>query len=82
MLSLPLISPVLRALLPAVVASDNFGTMSFKPAEARALAGFVLTIFFGLRVYNFHWAGSTTAATSRSKNAGTKAGKKVQGKAN
>lgn len=34
------------------------GLVPLKPAEARALGGFVLTLLFGLRVYTVHWVGS------------------------
>lgn len=37
------------------------GLVPLKPAEARALGGFVLTLLFGLRVYTVHWVGAIPA---------------------
>jgi len=34
------------------------GLIPLEPAEARALGSFVLTLLFGLRVYNVHWSGA------------------------
>jgi hypothetical protein len=52
---------------------SNFdGLAPLKSADARALGGFVLTLLFGLRVYNAHWAGAATAPQKKRAESGKK----------
>ena len=54
---IPLLSQIIQL---AYLFSDPSvqGLIPLEPAEARALGGFVLTLLFGLRVYNVHWSGA------------------------
>ncbi|KXN86971.1 hypothetical protein AN958_09426 [Leucoagaricus sp. SymC.cos] len=57
----PVFSQVIAFIYPYLDPSLE-GLAPLKHVEARALGGFVLTILFGLRVYNIHWSGSTPSS--------------------
>jgi len=54
------------------------GLVPLKPAEARALGGFVLTLLFGLRVYTVHWVGDIPAKGKVLQSGGEKKGFQVK----
>jgi hypothetical protein len=69
----PLISQLVKLIYPRYYDVYTFDTLPFNPVEAKALAGLVFTIFFGLRVYNVHWATSTTTPPATKLSNGRKA---------
>jgi len=59
LLRIPLLSQIIQ--LVYLFADPNVqGLIPLEPAEACALGGFILTLLFGLRVYNVHWSGAAT----------------------
>lgn len=73
--SIPIVSQVMALIYP-MFDSNLDGLAPLKAGDARALGGLVLTVLFGLRVYNVHWSGATPASAGSAEKKKTGAGKK------
>jgi hypothetical protein len=74
LLSKPLISQLVKAVYPRYYDVYAFETLPFNPVEAKALAGLIFTVFFGLRVYNVHWSKSRSIRDGKPSNGRKAAG--------
>ncbi|KAF5354313.1 hypothetical protein D9756_007202 [Leucocoprinus leucothites] len=76
LLRTPIFSQLIQLVYPFLDSSFD-GLAPLKPTEARALGGLVLTLLFGLRVYNVHWSGAVAAPKGKAEGKqSNKSGKK------